>query len=236
MRTKLLGLYGVTVCAALWAWANQPPCAQTTVLFTEPNKPVQVVLLAEDPDGDHLTFELLNSAQFGKVLGSPPHLVYYPNEDFEGIERLSFRVIDQYGAFDVGFVEIRVSRAATALRIVSQAYKDPALSELLEFFAHQGVKTWYIVDREPRTLLPGAIPFIFAATHFEARVFVVGPLEAPEIHSVIAGQGYVFAADLRQARPGVYFFLALSGNQAFFYPFQVVLPKPNLILAQAGGM
>lgn len=45
MGVKIRGLCILVTCAVLWGWANQPPCAQTTVLFAEPNKPVEVVLL-----------------------------------------------------------------------------------------------------------------------------------------------------------------------------------------------
>ncbi|MFN3346683.1 MAG: hypothetical protein ACK42E_02590, partial [Candidatus Bipolaricaulaceae bacterium] len=78
MRTKILCIFGVVGCAAFLAWANQPPRAQTTVVFAEPDQPVPITLQAEDPDGDTLTFELLESAHFGRLLGSPPHLVYHP--------------------------------------------------------------------------------------------------------------------------------------------------------------
>lgn len=234
MRTKILGLCGIMVCAVVWGWANQPPCAQTTVIFAEPNKPVNLTLLAEDPDGDHLSFELLDTARFGELLGSPPHLVYRPNKDFEGTERLSFRVIDPYGAFDVGFVEIRVSRDATALRIIPQAPRDPSFSQLVEFLVQQGVQTWYIVDLEPRAFRPGVLPFIFATPHFAAKLFVVGPLAAPEIRSVAAGQSYAFAVDLQHAAPGTYFFLAIDGNQAFSYPFRIIQPEQGRVLAHAG--
>lgn len=235
MRTKILSSCSLVVCAALCVWANQPPRAQTVVVFTEPGKPVEVELVADDPDGDQLTFELLDSARFGKVLGSPPRFIYYPDRGFEGAERLSFRVVDRYGAFDIGFVEIRVTRAATGLKVVP---KPPELksTQLVDFLLQQGVEIWYVVDLEPRTFFPGVLPFIFAAPYAEARVFVVGPMEAPEIRGAMAGQGYVFAADLRQARPGTYFFLAISANQAFSYPFRIALPEPNRILAQAGQM
>lgn len=236
MRTKVLSICGLVVCAAFWAWANQPPRAQITVVFAEPGKPVTVILQADDPDGDPLTFELLDSARSGKLLGSPPHLIYYPLADFEGAERLTFRVVDSYGAFDIGFVEIRVTRAATALRIVPKAPEAPSLPQLLDFLVQQGVKTWYVIDLEPRTLFPGIIPFVFAAPRSAAQVFVVGPLETPRVFSAVAGEGHVFAADLRQAPPGLYLFLVVSVDQAFSYPFRIALPQPNRVLAYAGQM
>lgn len=188
---------------------------------------------AEDPDGDPLTFELLDTAQFGELSGTPPCLIYHPDKDFEGTERLSFRVIDPYGAFDVGFVEIRVSRTA-ALRIVPKAPEASPLSQIVELLVQHGVRTWYVVQMEPRVFRPGVIPFVFAASFSKAQVFVVGPSEAPEIRAVMAGLNHAFLADLRQACPGTYFFLVIDGDKAFSYPFRIVQPEQAVFVLVFG--
>ncbi len=236
MRTRVLSVCGVVVCASFWAWANHPPRAHSSVIFAEPNKPVEIQLFAEDPDGDPLTFEFLEPVNFGHFLGAPPSLVYWPTPGFTGTLRLSFRVSDPYGAFDLAFLEIRIGQMTPSLRIVTKGSQSPFLPQLVDFLLQQGVRTWYVVDLEPRTFPPMVVPFVFAASHSAFQVFVIGPLEAPEIHRVEQGSSYVFAADLRFASPGEYFFLALSGDQAFSYPFRIALPKPIQILAHAGGM
>lgn len=230
MRERILGL--VLVFAFFWGWANQVPRAHSVVLYTAVDTPVNITLVAEDPEGEALQFELLDTPKNGKLVGSPPHLTYYPKPGFVGCERLAFRVFDPHGAFDLGFVDIRISQTASALRIVPGIPEGFAATTLVEFLVQRGVRTWYIAGVEPRSFSPGMLPFLFAGLGREVRVFVVGPLQAPEIREVGKAPGLVLT-DLRQALPGTYFFLVVSGSEAFSYPFRIVRPAPDYKLAYA---
>lgn len=221
-------MYGIilliaSICAAFWGWANQAPRAQTTVCYAEPHNPLEVVLSAEDPEGDALHYELLDAPSHGKLLGSPPYLTYCPDPDFEGSDRFSFRVTDSFGSFDIGFVEIRVSHAFMDLRIVPNVPKEFTWADVLEFLVGQGVRTWYVVDIEPRVFTPSVLPFVFAGAGREAQAFVVGPLASPAIKEVACGSGSGLV-DLRGAPPGTYLLLWVSGTEAFSYPFRIELP------------
>lgn len=232
MRGKSLCVLAVCVIS-LGAWANQTPRAHSAVLYAEPGKPLAFTLLAEDPEGDPLVYELLDAPRIGKLLGSPPALSYVAPPDFRGTERISFRVIDPYGAFDIGFVEVRVDSAYAALRVVPKAPEGLVFGELVEFLIRQGVRTWYLVDMEPRAFLPSVLPFLFAGAIGEARAFVVGPLEALAIRALPTTSSYTWV-DLRQAPAGMYLFLVLSGSEAFSYPFRIVQPAPDRKFAFGG--
>lgn len=218
----------------LWAWGNQAPQAQTRVLFAEPQRPVEVVLAAEDPDGDPLEYELLDTPGVGTLLGMPPRLTYCPSPGFSGSVRISFRVRDPHGSFDVGWVEIRISAAVQPIRLVSQAPANPTLLNFMGFLSSWGIKTWYIADIEPRSLTCGVIPFLFAGRGEEARVFLVGPTDAPTLQDFGKVHNSVLWVNLQQASPGLYFFLVLSGEKAFTYPVRLVQPAPVLKLAYSG--
>lgn len=232
MRRLSLGS-AVVLIIAVWAWANHPPRAHSIVIFTEPGRSVEVTLLGEDPDGDPLAFELLDPVHFGKLVGAGSHFHYQPNPGFAGTERFSFRVIDPYGAFDVGYVEIRVTWTLATLQVFPLATSE-GQAFLAGFLVEQGVNALYAVDMEARVFRPGIIPFVFASPHAQPRVFVVGPEGAPAIRDAAPVQKHVFAADLRQAEPGKYFFLVIEGDKAFSYPFRIELPKPNIIVAHTG--
>lgn len=227
-------LWLLAVCAvSLGVWANQAPRAHSAVLYAEPGKPITLTLSAEDPDGDPLVYELLDAPRSGKLVGSPPALSYLAPPTLHGVDRFSFRVADPYGAFDIGVVEVRVDPGYAALRVVPDVPKGLDLAGLVEFLVQQGVRTWYVVDMEPRAFLPSVLPFLFVGPAQDARAFIVGPLEASAIRILPTVAGYAWV-DLRQAPAGTYFFLVVSGSEAFSYPFRIVQPALDCKLAFGG--
>ncbi|MEN3009909.1 MAG: Ig-like domain-containing protein [Candidatus Bipolaricaulaceae bacterium] len=225
-------IFCVVLIPGFWAWANQAPRASVALIYAEPAKPVEVLLSAEDPDGDPLSFELLEGPKVGELLGTPPRLTYIPRG--EGTERLTFRVADPFGAFDIGFVEIRVSAQVTALRVLPQTASDSLSAGLAEFLVAQGVKTLFVVNVDPRAFPPAILPFVFIRAGSEGSVFLVGPAEAPEVRPLGQPRNHTVWADLRRAPPGTYLFLVISGQEAFAYPFRIAQPVPNRIVAHAG--
>ncbi|MCX7844650.1 MAG: Ig-like domain-containing protein [Candidatus Bipolaricaulota bacterium] len=224
----------VVVVFGFWTWANQPPRAQTAVLFAESSRPVAVVLSADDPDGDPLSFELLEWSGKGQLSGAPPWLTYTPPANFVGTERFSFRVVDPYGAFDIGFVEIRIGPALSALRVLPQLPQEPGLLGFVDFLVAQGIRTLYVSHLEPKAFAPGILPFFFVHSGTEAEVFVVGPGGTGELRRLGALRDHCLLVDMRQAPPGTYFFLVLSGSQAFAYPFRLIRLGKDREFAYAG--
>ena len=76
-----------------------PPFWSKTGAFT---------LHGSDPDGDPLTYELIDRPLYGELRGSPPALTYVPNGCFVGKDRLTFRVRDGRLDSDVATVDIHV--------------------------------------------------------------------------------------------------------------------------------
>lgn len=234
MRVKY-AILGVAVgIVGLWALANQAPRAQTTVIYAEPNKAVEVTLIAEDPDGDPLEFELLDLPFVGTLVGAASHFTYHPAPDFVGAVRVTFRARDPHGAFDIGWVEIRVSKDVQALRILPQKPLNETLLKFAGFLLDRGVRTWYIADLEPRSFPCGLLPFFFVGGERAAQVLLVGPAEAPRMQDLGELRDHVLWVDMRQAQPGLYFFLVLNGENAFTYPVRLVQPMPDRKLAYAG--
>lgn len=54
-----------------------------------------ITLRGEDPEGDPLTYELVERPIHGELKGTPPSLTYVPNACFAGTDRLTFRVRDE---------------------------------------------------------------------------------------------------------------------------------------------
>lgn len=225
MRGKMLGFLAICLSSFL-CLANQSPRAQPVFQHCQPDQTVEIVLSGEDADGDPLEYRLLDLPGHGKLLGSPPRLLYRPNDDFEGTDRFSFVVADPYGAFDIGFVEIRVSSAQASLRVLPRAPENFEWQKFADFLINEGVERWYVIDIPPRAFPPGLIPFVFVGSGPKARAFVVGPVEDPKVREVRLEQGYVWI-DFTQASAGTYFLLLISGEEAFSYPLRIELPTQD---------
>ena len=98
-----------------------PPFWSKTGAFT---------LRGSDPDGDPLTYELIDRPLHGELRGSPPALTYVPNGCFVGKDRLTFRVRDGRLDSDVATVDIHVGEdcnrngVADSLDIASGTSQD----------------------------------------------------------------------------------------------------------------
>ena len=67
------------------AWAtSRPPVAQVAAVTTDEDSPVEVVLVASDPDGDALTYQVTVAPQHGVLSGTAPNLVYTPAANHNG--------------------------------------------------------------------------------------------------------------------------------------------------------
>jgi len=89
-----------------------------------------VTLTGNDPDGDQLSYELIDPPIHGKLTGTPPSLTYVPNACFVGADRLTFRVRDGRVDSESATVDIYVgddcnrNGVADPLDIASGASQD----------------------------------------------------------------------------------------------------------------
>src|SRR5690606_33970834 len=74
--------------------ANQAPVADSAEYTTPVNTPIEIALTGSDPDGDDITFELIEGTSTGELTGEAPNLVFTPAEDFTGTETFTFFVND----------------------------------------------------------------------------------------------------------------------------------------------
>ena len=77
---------------------NQRPAAQGQSLRTNANQSIDITLSGTDSDGSITGFSITEQPANGTLSGTPPNLVYIPENDFGGNDQFQFTVIDNDGA------------------------------------------------------------------------------------------------------------------------------------------
>ncbi|MEW8144030.1 MAG: Ig-like domain-containing protein, partial [Candidatus Thiodiazotropha endolucinida] len=98
--------------------ANSAPIASDATLTVAEDTSLGVLLTANDPDNDLLTYEFLSQPVNGSLTGTVPDLIYTPHLNFHGIDSFTFKVND--GIFD--------SNTATVSITVSSVNDAPAIT------------------------------------------------------------------------------------------------------------
>ena len=73
---------------------NQPPTADSQRVTTPEDTPVGITLTGSDPDGNTLTYMVIDGPSNGRLSGRAPDLTYSPDGNFCGRDSFTFRVND----------------------------------------------------------------------------------------------------------------------------------------------
>ncbi|MTV24612.1 S8 family serine peptidase [Nitriliruptoraceae bacterium ZYF776] len=87
---------------------NTPPTAADVAVTTPAGTPVSVVLEGEDPDGDELTYLVVDEPADGTLSGDAPTLTYTPDDGFVGTDTFTYRVEDGRATSALATVTITV--------------------------------------------------------------------------------------------------------------------------------
>ena len=141
--------------------ANTAPEVGDLNVATDEDEPVSITLIAEDPEGDPLTYWLLTQPENGELSGTPPSLTYAPDANFHGLDAFTFQVSDG-GRTNTASVTITV-RAVNDLPVArSGSYElgeDSTLALTLEGEDIESMDLEYIIVSEPEHgILSGTPP------------------------------------------------------------------------------
>ncbi len=73
---------------------NLPPIADNAIITTNEDTAKALTLTGSDPDGDPITFKLLDAPGHGSLSGTPPNLIYTPAPDYNGPDQFTFETSD----------------------------------------------------------------------------------------------------------------------------------------------
>ncbi|MBN2561938.1 MAG: tandem-95 repeat protein, partial [Phycisphaerae bacterium] len=155
--TSVPALVHVTIVSV-----NDPPAATAGAVTVMEDEAIAIVLTGSDPDGDPITFAVLDGPAHGSLSGVPPDLTYVPAADFFGSDSLGFTVGDGILTSAVTTVTIDVVPVNDAPVAHSQTLtteEDIPLQIVLNATdVDNGVLTYAIMEEPAHGVLSGTAP------------------------------------------------------------------------------
>jgi hypothetical protein len=97
-----------TIALDIATAGDRGPVATDSSVTLNEDGSAKVTLKGSDPDGDPLTFGILQFPAHGIIAGAPPNLTYRPKADFHGQDLLRFSVSDGKATSDPGTITLTV--------------------------------------------------------------------------------------------------------------------------------
>ena len=101
---------------------NDPPEASQQQIDIFANAAMTITLTARDIDSpsEAFIYELIDTPTHGYVTGVPPFITYQPNNNYTGLDQLSFIVHDNEGESDTAIIKLNVLSPPDAIGIEDQ--------------------------------------------------------------------------------------------------------------------
>jgi len=142
--------------------SNTAPIADSQIISTDEDTPINIVLSGSDMEGDELTFDVTSNPQHGSLSGIAPNLSYTPNPDYFGSDSLIFTVNDGKVSSDPASITLDinpVNDAPVALPQALETEQETPLSLLLTGFDVDGDNiTYQLVAGPLHGVISGTIP------------------------------------------------------------------------------
>lgn len=109
---------------------NRAPVPQEQSLFAYLETRTDIVLQAEDPDGDRLDYVIVNDPANGRLSGNGAFLTYTPNTGFSGDDSFTFTVSDGLITSAEATVDIVVKGATLVLdKVILSKYNGNPIDQ-----------------------------------------------------------------------------------------------------------
>jgi len=81
-------------CIVEVRFVNEVPVSQNQSFSTNEDSPLNIALIAGDPDGDPLIYSVESQPGHGTLTGTAPNLTYIPESNYNGSDSFTFKVND----------------------------------------------------------------------------------------------------------------------------------------------
>ena len=92
---------------------NDAPVAKDLKVAVESNGTVDIVLQADDIEGDLLNYTIIDQPQHGRLEGTAPHLTYTADSDYGGIDTFTYKANDGKNDSNSATVSVSVNQPPT---------------------------------------------------------------------------------------------------------------------------
>ncbi|MDP6599233.1 MAG: Ig-like domain-containing protein, partial [Candidatus Poribacteria bacterium] len=98
---------------------NSPPVAQGQTITTPEDTEVTITLTGTDAENSSLTYTIVGNPVKGALSGTPPNLIYMPNEGLTGSDSFTFKVNDGSSDSQTATVDITITEVLNNAPIAS---------------------------------------------------------------------------------------------------------------------
>lgn len=141
---------------------NNPPIADPQAVSLAEDTTLGIALTGSDPDGDPLTFNIVQAPAHGTLSGTVPNVVYQPEANFNGSDSFTFTVSDGQLTSNPATVSINVTPVNDAPQAQSQTPtmdEDGTLNITLVATDPDGDPLMYNLESNPgHGTLTGTLP------------------------------------------------------------------------------
>jgi hypothetical protein len=116
--------------------SSEAPVAEDINVETDENTPVDITLIATDPDGDTLTYTVESQPANGTLSGTAPNLTYTPDAGFTGTDTFTYSASDGENISNIATVTITVNEVAAGnprFEFVAGSSPDQVLVRLVDY-------------------------------------------------------------------------------------------------------
>ncbi|MFZ2147817.1 MAG: Ig-like domain-containing protein, partial [Sedimentisphaerales bacterium] len=132
---------------------NNPPVAEPGSAMTQEDKSVPITLMGSDPDGKHLTYNVVTGPSHGSLSGTAPNMTYTPALNYNGPDSFTFRVNDGKANSNQAMISVTVLAVndAPIANPQSQTTKEnKSVSAALTGSDVDGDPSIFIICKEPQ--------------------------------------------------------------------------------------
>ncbi|KPA13394.1 Concanavalin A-like lectin/glucanase [Candidatus Magnetomorum sp. HK-1] len=184
---------------------NNIPISYNQKITTDQNTPIELTLVASDLNNDNLSYTIIEEPQNGKLAGTPPNLLYIPNEIFYGTDSIKFIANDGLADSNPATISIKINQTIFDINSGLVAYypfNGSANDEsgngnhgtingvLLTEDRFGKTEKAYSFNGNNNTIVLDDAPFDFAESNFSISIWVKWNVDPSKGSHILDKQGY----------------------------------------------
>ena len=132
---------------------NSVPLAESQQLSTKQDEAIDITLVASDKEDDVLTYTITSNPENGSLTGNAPNIRYQPNNDFVGIDSLTFKVNDGRDDSSAAIINITVTDGLEPNNDINQATNIATGEVVRSFINPDGDIDWFSFELDKETTI-----------------------------------------------------------------------------------